>query len=256
MGGAAIADSRLDSAEASVGRRYAATVRGLAVEHDPTGHAALVGEALERRGVELEPFRVVSDVANPVSDREFPDPLDYDLVVVLGAIWSVYDDATIGTWIHREVDFVAEAHEAGVAVLGVCFGGQVLSAALGGTVSRAPAAEFGWLRIDTDEPGGVPPGPWFQWHYDRFTVPEGATELARNANGSQAFRKGRSLGLQFHPEVDGALLGDWIGFGGDELRAHGVDVDALVAETARIEPSAVRRTHRLVDWFLTDVAGQ
>ena len=240
----------------TLGHRYAAAVRGLAVEHDPTGHAALVGEALERRGVELEPFRVVADVANPVSDREFPDPGDYDLVVVLGAIWSVYDDATIGTWIHRELDFVRESHEAGAAVLGVCFGGQVLSAALGGTVSRAPAPEFGWLSIDTDEPGGLPPGPWFQWHYDRFTVPEGATELARNANGTQAFRTGRSLGLQFHPEVDGALLEEWIGFGGDELRAHGIDVDALVAETADIEPSAVHRTHRLVDWFLTDVAGQ
>jgi len=231
-------------------------VRGLAVEHDSMGHAGLVGEALERRGVELEPFRVVADVANPVSDREFPDAGDYDLVVVLGAIWSVYDDDTIGTWIHRELEFVREAHEAGAAVLGVCFGGQVLSAALGGTVSRAPAPEFGWLSVDTDEPGGLSPGPWFQWHYDRFTVPEGATELARNANGTQAFRKGRSLGLQFHPEVNGALLKEWIGFGSDELRAHGIDVDALVAETAHIESSAVHRAQQLVDWFLTDVAGQ
>jgi GMP synthase-like glutamine amidotransferase len=226
----------------------------LAVEHDPTGHAALVGRALQNRGVELEPFRVVADVANPVSDREFPDPGDHDLVVVLGAIWSVYDNATIGTWIHRELDFVRESHEVGAAVLGVCFGGQVLSAALGGTVSRAPAPEFGWLRIDTDEPDGLPAGPWFQWHYDRFTVPEGATELARNATGSQAFRKGRSLGLQFHPEVDAALLDDWIGFGAGELRAHGIDTDELAAETARIEPEAVRRTQGLVDWFLSDVA--
>ena len=246
----------MSSIGADSGRRYDAAVRGLAVEHDPTGHAALVGEALARRGVELEPFRVLDDVANPVSDRPFPDPGDYDFLVVLGAIWSVYDDATIGTWIHREVEFVQRADAAGQPVLGVCFGGQVLSAALGGTVSRAPAPEFGWMSIDTDEPDGLPPGPWFQWHYDRFTVPEGATELARNANGSQAFRRGRSLGLQFHPEVDGSLLGEWIGFGGDELRAHGVDVDALVAETARIESSAARRTQQLVDWFLEDVAEQ
>ena len=231
-------------------------MRALAVEHDPTGHAALVGKALARRGVELEPFRVVADVANPASDRRFPDPGDFDLVVVLGAIWSVYDDATIGTWIHRELDFVRESHKAGAAVLGVCFGGQVLSAALGGTVSRAPAPEFGWLSIDSDEPNGLPSGPWFQWHYDRFTVPDGATEIARNANGPQAFRTGRSLGLQFHPELDGALLADWIGFGAEELRAHGVDVDALAAETSGIEPEATERTQRLVDWFLDDVAGQ
>ncbi len=234
--------------------RYAAAVRGLAVEHDPTGHAALVGKALARRGVELEPFRVVGDVRNPVSDRRFPDPGEFDLVVVLGAIWSVYDDATIGTWIHRELDFVREAHDAGAAVLGVCFGGQVLSAALGGTVSRAPEPEFGWLSIDTDEPDGLSTGPWFQWHYDRFTVPEGASEIARNANGSQAFRMGRSLGLQFHPEVDSEILADWIAFGADELRAHGIDTEDLAAETAGIESAAIDRTQRLVDWFLTDVA--
>ena len=239
-----------------MGRRYAAAVRGLAVEHDPTGHAARVGEALERRGVELEPFRVVADVGNPISHREFPDPANYDLIVVLGAVWSVYDDARIGTWIHRELDFVRRAHDRGSAVLGVCFGGQVLSAALGGTVSRAPAPEFGWLRVDTDEPDGLAAGPWFQWHYDRFTVPDGADEIARNATGPQAFRTGRSLGLQFHPEVDGALLADWIGFGAEELRAHGVDIDALAAETADIEPEAVDRTQRLVDWFLDDVAGR
>lgn len=230
-------------------------MRALAVEHDPTGHAALVGVALQNRGVEVEPFRVLDDVANPVSDRPFPDPGDYDFLVVLGAIWSVYDDATIGTWIHRELEFVRHADAADQPVLGICFGGQVLSAALGGVVSRAPAPEFGWLSVDTDEPEGLPPGPWFQWHYDRFTVPDGATEVARNANGSQAFRKGRSLGLQFHPEVDAALLDEWIGFGGDELRAHGIDIDALVAEAAEIESSAVRRTQELVDWFIEDVAG-
>ena len=230
-------------------------MRGLAVEHDPTGHAALVGEALERRGVELEPFRVVADTTNPTSDRAFPDARDYDLVVVLGAVWSVYDDATIGSWIHRELDFVRRAHDAGKPILGICFGGQVLSAALGGTVSRAPVPEFGWLTLDSDAPGGLSPGPWFQWHYDRFTVPDGATEIARNANGPQAFRRGRSLGLQFHPEVDRALLAEWLVIGGDELRTHGVDPDAMAAETARLEPAASRRTQRLVDWFLDDVAG-
>ena len=211
---------------------------------------------MARRGVELECFRVVPDVGNPVSDREFPDLADYDLIVVLGAVWSVYDHATIGTWINRELDFVRQAHDAGKAVLGACFGGQVLSAALGGTVSRAPVPEFGWLRIETDEPDGLDAGPWFQWHYDRFTVPAGATEIARNANGPQAFRTERGLGLQFHPELDSALLDEWIGFGEEELRSNGVDPDELVAETSRMRDSATRRTQRLVDWFLEDFAGR
>ena len=229
-------------------------MRGLAIEHDPTGHAALLGEALARRGVELETFRVVADVQNPVSDREFPEVDQYDLVVVLGAVWSVYDDARIGSWIHRELDFVRRVHDSGRPVLGVCFGGQVLSAALGGTVSRAPVPEFGWLGLDSDRPDDLSPGPWFQWHYDRFTVPEGATEIARNRNGPQAFCEGRSLGLQFHPEVDSGLLAEWLVIGDEELRSHGVDPAALAAETARRESATSRRTQCLVDWFLDDVA--
>ncbi len=206
--------------------------------------------------MELETLRVVSDTANPTSNQPFPEPGQHDLVVVLGAVWSVYDHATIGTWIVREVDFVRAAHEAGAAILGICFGGQVLSEALGGTVSRAPVPEFGWQSVDSDIPEGLSPGPWFQWHYDRFTVPEGATEIARNNNGPQAFCKGHSLGLQFHPELDGPLLQDWLGFGGEELRSHGIDLDSLVAETAMIETAAVGRTQRLVDWFLDDVAAR
>ena len=132
----------------------------------------------------------------------------------------------------------------------------MLSAALGGTVSRAPVPEFGWQTIETDEPDRLAAGPWFQWHYDRFTVPTGATEIARNANGPQAFRTERGLGLQFHPEVDSALLDEWIGFGEGELRANGVDPDELVAETSRLQDSAVGRTQRLVDWFLEDFAGR
>ena len=230
-------------------------MRGLAVEHDPTGHAAVVGEALERRGVELETFQVVPDVANPVSDREFPHPGDYDLVVVLGAVWSVYDDAKIGSWIHRELDFVRRAHDSGRPVLGVCFGGQVLSAALGGTVSRAPVPEFGWLSLDSDRPDDLSPGPWFQWHYDRFTVPDGATEVARNGNGPQAFCMGPEPGAAVPPRGGQRAAGGMARDRGEELRAHGVDPEAMAAETTRLESSASRRTQRLVDWFLDDVAG-
>ena len=226
------------------------------MEHDPTGHSALVGEALTRRGVALDTFRVVTDPRNPVSHLEFPDAADYDVIVVLGAVWSVYDEATIGSWIGRELDFVREAHRSGKAVLGLCFGGQVLSAALGGEVSRAPEPEFGWQMLDSDRPDDLSPGPWFQWHYDRFSVPPGGVEIARNANGSQAFLAGRSLGLQFHPELDEALLAAWLEIGTEELAAHGLSAPELAAETTRRQVEASARAGRLVDWFLDDVAGR
>ncbi len=53
-----------------------------------------------------------------------------------GSPWSVTDTDSIGSWIGREVEMVRTAHDAGVAVLGLCFGGQVLSTALGGEARR------------------------------------------------------------------------------------------------------------------------
>ena len=44
-------------------------------------------------------------------------------------------------------------------MLGVCFGGQALAAALGGTVAAHPRPEFGWYRIESRIPDVLAPGP-------------------------------------------------------------------------------------------------
>ena len=84
----------------------------------------------------------------------------------------------------------------------------------------------------------------------------GATELARSEAGSQAFVSGRSLGLQFHPEVDEAIVTSWLdGAPAEELAGPEVDVPAIRADSARLAPVARAACDRLVDWFLDDVAG-
>src|SRR4051812_34589651 len=98
-----------------------------------------------------------------------------------------------------ERELLAAAVAAGTPVLGLCYGGQVLAAVLGARVAKAPVAELGWREIETDDPAAVPPGPWLEWHYDRFETPPRATELARTGAASQAFRLGAHLGVQFHP---------------------------------------------------------
>ena len=60
----------------------------------------------------------------------------------------------------------------------------------------------GLRRAASEQPDLVGGGPWFQWHYDRWQVPPGATEIARNPVASQAFVINRSLAVQFHPELD------------------------------------------------------
>jgi GMP synthase-like glutamine amidotransferase len=224
-------------------------VRALVISHDPTEQPAVVGARLVERGYELDIFVVCDSTGEPESHRPFPGLDGVDVVVAMGAPWSVYDDATIGSWIHREIAFVRDVHERGVPYLGVCFGGQVLSVALGGVVERAPRPELGWFEVEsfTD---AIAPGPWFQWHGDRFTLPPGATELARNEVGVQAFRMGRSVAVQFHPEVDTSLLTSWLSDGEplDPLFAE-LDVDArrLLDATAELEPKVTANARRLVD---------
>ncbi len=96
-----------------------------------------------------------------------------------------------------------------------------------------------WL---TDDATLVSPGPWFHFHYDAWTVPEGATEIARNAVASQAFTFGRSLAVQFHPELTGDALEGWLREGGrDQVLADGQDPGAMLAHTRAEEAAAQRR---------------
>jgi GMP synthase-like glutamine amidotransferase len=179
--------------------------------------------------------------------RAWPDPRRFGAIVALGSDRSVH--ASPDPWIAAQVRFLRDAHDAGVPVLGLCFGGQALAAALGATVTRAPLVEIGWIELDV--PGGlIAPGPWFTWHEDAFSLPAGATPLARSAAGLQGFRLGASTGLQFHPEVDPEIVAGWVRGGGRALADAGIDAAALLERTARLAPRAERRAMALFDALL------
>jgi GMP synthase-like glutamine amidotransferase len=222
-------------------------VRGLLIANDADGDPGLVGEHLARRGCTLE--RWAREAAGGWPALDAPD--HPDLVVLLGSDWSVY-------WPHvaeevaAEQELVRTVHERGIPMLAICFGAQVTASALGGTVERAPRPEIGWHPVDSRAVDVIDPGPWMQWHSDRFTVPPGATLLATSEVGPQAFQIRRTLATQFHPEVTTAIVQRWSsGAGADELAGHGIDPAALVRETAtrveRVRPA----TEQLVDALLS-----
>jgi GMP synthase-like glutamine amidotransferase len=235
--------------------RVAPTVLFLHNEHLAT--EGLLGEAFADAGFDIATFTVVPPelIDTPAHQVVFPDPLNYDVIVPLGARWPVYDEALRATWVGAEMALMRDAAAAGVALLGVCFGGQLLAQAFGGSVGRSPAPEIGWYDIATDRPDLVPPGPWFQWHFDRWTPPPGAVEIARSANASQAFVLGRALALQFHPELDTRLLAGWLGGDQDgEVARFGHTHDELLARTAALQDDAARRIRDLVAGFLSYVS--
>jgi len=234
-------------------------VRALFVQHDHVSPAGPIGARLSEHGYDVEELEVVPEGSfhQPGVAVEFPDPTGYDVIVPMGAPWSVYDHDLIGTWAVPELDFLRDAHTAGVPVLGICFGGQALATALGGAVVASPEVELGWYAVETDDPGLVEAGPWFQWHHDRWVAPDGARTLARTRLADQAFVIGRSLAVQFHPELTPSMLAGWLANGGrDYVVAHGLDADVLLDRTAREAEDARRRAHRLVDRFLDQVANR
>ncbi len=229
-------------------------MRALVVQHDAYSLPGLVGERLEHHEVELEPLTVVADITDPVSDVEFPDPRAYDLVLAMGSPWSVYDTDTIGSWIGRELAMLRAAVDADVPVFGICFGGQALAATLGATVERSPRPEIGWYQVESED-DAVADGPWFQWHFDRFDLPDGATALAHGPLGVQAYRIGHHLGTQFHPEITAEVLETWLDVADEaELRHLEIAPDHLLEATKDRQDEARPHTDALVDHFLTDIA--
>jgi GMP synthase-like glutamine amidotransferase len=200
--------------------------------------AGFVGNHLRTRGYRF-------------TEGHWPTLDGLDLVLLLGSEWNVYRPATAAL-VAAEAAYVREAVTRQVPLLGICFGAQVLSHALGGTVSRTPDPEIGWYEpvLGAGAPA-IAQGPWMEWHDDVFTVPEGFDVLATTPTGPQLVAGRRAVGTQFHPEATETMVRDWIEHGGaEQYRSRGGDPDRLLAETrantARSRPAA----EGLVDWFL------
>jgi GMP synthase (glutamine-hydrolysing) len=189
-----------------------------------------------------------------VSDGEFPPPVaaadwHYDGIVVSGSQTSVYDDYE---WIHELTAWFRQAHRADVPTLGICWGHQFVAQALGGRVVDMDEHELGYERIDRlgADPlfDGVPETfTSFETHHDRVAeLPAGATMLARNEVGIQAFRVGTAYGVQFHPEYDRETA-EWV-IGNKDLADD--ERDALLAEVTDDAAAAADSATRVFDNFV------
>jgi len=219
--------------------------RTLILQHEAPTPPGLMTAWLHEQNANVDTLRIDEE------DREV-DPRDYDLIVSLGSEFAAFDDSI--PFIPREVKLFEGGRAADVPILGLCFGGQMLARVLGARNYRSERSEIGWLPVHSEDPDLVGEGPWFQWHFDTFTPPPGSTVIAETEMGPQAFVAGRSLGLQFHPEVTPEIMEGWVRAYPHELRAEGVDPEGLLDETRRIAADARRRTWRLLDRFRDAIA--
>ena len=188
---------------------------GLILQHAHTGPPGRLGEWADSRGL---PYRVHDSSDAP---PDF-DPREFAFIASLGSARSAND--TEVEWVATEIALLRTAVDADVPVLGLCWGGQALAAALDGTVGPAPFHEKDWIAVASADPE-IPGGPWLHYHTEVFTVPPGAVELARSPAGPAAFRIGPHLGLQFHPEADAGMAGVWAAKDPDQTDASRSELD-------------------------------
>lgn len=220
-------------------------LKALILQHEDPSPPGFLQEWLDRQEAEVDVFRI--DL-----DDQSPDPHEYGMIASLGSEFAAFDDSK--PFIPAEAELLRKAVVEDVPVLGLCFGGQLLARVMGGKSFRSDRAEIGWIPVRTHDPNLIDEGPWFEWHFDTFTLPPGAKLVAESDIGPQAYVIGRSLGVQFHPEVTPEIMESWVKAYRHELDGDGVDPDALLEETHRLAPEVRRRSERLFNAFLTRVA--
>jgi GMP synthase (glutamine-hydrolysing) len=106
--------------------------------------------------------------------------------------------------------------EAGVPVLGICYGFQAMAAALGGTVAQTGQREYGGTAVEITSAGTVLSGSpdqqtvWMSHGDAVHAAPDGFEVLATSAGSPVAAfedRARRLFGVQWHPEVKHSPLG-------------------------------------------------
>jgi GMP synthase-like glutamine amidotransferase len=178
------------------------------VAHEGPG---LIAAEAAARGVELEP-------AHLWEVEPLPEPGGLGGLVVMGGPMSV-NDLDAHAWLAPEIELISGALDAGLPVLGVCLGAQLIARALGAEVVPCGIEEVGFGTVALTQAGAADPvlgpaGPElqvFHWHGETFEPPPACELLASSElYASQAFRAGElAYGLQFHVEVDRDLLAGW-----------------------------------------------
>ncbi len=202
---------------------------------------AYLADFLDARHI---PWKVVKvDKGDPVPDS----PDQSSGLVFMGGPMSVNDDLP---WVKQELELIRAAHAKKIPLLGHCLGGQLISKALGGSVTRNPVQEIGWFPLTpiiSDEAllwtADLPFNTEiFHWHGETFSLPDGAIPLFRSKHCvNQGFAMGNTLALQCHVEIKQEDIIEWC----REYDAGNMVATETVQNTAMMLQNVETRTRQL-----------
>ncbi len=224
-------------------------------QHDACGGMGYLETYLNQRNIPYEMVYISR------GESVLLDIQDVSGLIFLGSTYSVNAGYA---WIDDELALIRRAVQASVPVMGLCFGGQLISKALGGTISQAPSMQVGWYRIEvTPEAaaltGAMLPSSFevFEWHEDTFSIPPGGIPLFYgDCVKNQGFLRGQCLALQFHLEITESKIQDCLAHDTESLN----DSSACVQNADKMLEGLAERINQLqkvadtlFDWWLGGV---
>lgn len=186
--------------------------------HSPTEGAGYFALFLTQHCIPWQMIHIDQGDAVPTDASAFSG------LVFMGGPMSVNDDLP---WIPPVLQLIRDAHAQDIPMLGHCLGGQLISKAVGGVVSKNPVKEIGWGEVEVAHNeiarqwfGDIETFDSFHWHGETFSLPQGAVHILSSKHCvNQAYAIGKHLALQCHVEMTESMIRDWCEVGADEVRS-------------------------------------
>lgn len=199
----------------------------LAIRHVEIEHLGVFEEHLKSLGIGYK-------YLDTSKGERLREPLEsYSALIVLGGYMGAYEENTY-EFLTYEFKLMEEALKKEIPLLGICLGAQMLAKVLGARVYPGEKGkEIGWMEVlKTGEHPYFRDFPQklkvFQWHGDTFDLPEGAERIFSSEKyENQGFVYDKSVGLQFHIEVDKGLARIWKEAYKEEILEEGIDPQAF-----------------------------
>ena len=201
------------------------------IAHEGPGY---LGDFLSAQNITWQLVKVDEDEPIPSSI------LAYSGMVLMGGPMSVNDDLPC---IAPILALIREATSHDIPVLGHCLGGQLMSKALGGVVTKSALKEIGWGEVSVSKNetaknwfGSIQTFNAFHWHGETFSLPQGAIHLLASPYcQNQAWSIGKHLAFQAHIEMSAEMVQKWCEEGADELQKSASSIAVQQSDTMQQE---------------------